>query len=60
MLMHHANPRRQCGAGIAGWQGLAEHFDATFISLIMTKQDVHQRGLTRAVFAQKGNDFATL
>ena len=37
MLVHHANPCRQCGARIAGRQGLAEHFDVTFISLIMTK-----------------------
>ena len=60
MLMHHADPRRQCGAWIAGRQCLAEHFNPTFIGLIVTEQDVHQRGLTRAVFAQKGDDFATL
>src|SRR5690606_17475954 len=58
MLMHHSHARFQCSAGLTCGQGLAEHLDQSFICDVMAKQDVHQRGLTSAIFTQKRHDLA--
>jgi hypothetical protein len=58
MLVHHTHARGQCGTRVSGWQALAKDFDMTFVRRVMAKQDIHQRSLARAVFAQQGNDFA--
>ena len=51
MLVYHADAGGQRRARIAGRQTLAKDFDMTFVRRVMAKQDVHQRGLARAVFA---------
>ena len=58
MLMHHADPGLKRRARIAGRQRAAEGGDRAFVGDILSEQDVHQRGLARAVFAQKRHDLA--
>ena len=58
MLVHHAHARGQRGTRIARRQTLAENLNMAFVGGVMSKQDIHQRGLACAVFAQQGNDFA--
>ena len=58
MLVHHPDPRRQRRARVTGGQGVAEHLNRPRIGHIVTEEDVHQRGLARAVFAQKRDHLA--
>ena len=57
MLMHHAHPRRQSTARIAGRQGVAKHLHRPGISHVMAKQNIHQGGLARTIFAQQSHHF---
>ena len=60
MLVHHADAARQGGLGRSGRQALAERLDAALVGHIMAEQDIHQRGLAGAVFAQQPQNFAAL
>ena len=53
MLVHHAETRRDRRARLARGQGATEQLHAPPVGGVMAEQDVHQRGLARAVLAQK-------
>jgi hypothetical protein len=58
MLMHHADSGRQRRMRIARRQRSAKGLDVPFVGGVMAEQDVHQRGLARAVFTQQRNHLA--
>ncbi len=58
MLMHHAHARGQRRARMAGRQRLTEDLDRALVGHIMAEEDVHQRGLARAVLTQKRHDLS--
>ena len=53
MLVHHANASGQRRARIARRQGLAVHADLARVGGVVPKQDGHQSGFARTVFAQQ-------
>ncbi len=58
MLVYHANARIDCSAWLALWDFDTFDENAAFIGHIMTEEDVHQRGLASAIFAEESEDFA--
>src|SRR5690606_9996445 len=58
VLVHHAHPRGESSAGVAGGKRLAEDLDRARVGRVMAEEDVHQRGLARAVLAEKGDYLA--
>jgi hypothetical protein len=60
MLVHHADARLDRRARTARRKLLPEDLHPAFIRGVVAEQDVHQRRLARAVFAQKREDFTLL
>ena len=60
VLMHHANAKLNRLAGRLDLNFLAIQENLTLGGLIKTDQDVHQRGLTSAVFTQQRQNFAAI
>ena len=58
MLVNHADAQIVGHVGVLDVDLFAVLFDDALFRLIQTKQYAHQRGFARAVFAQKGVDFA--
>ena len=58
VLVHHAHPGGQRGAGVARRQWPAEHFDLPGIGQVVTEQHDHQPGFAGAVLAQQGQHLA--
>ena len=54
MLVHHANTRRDCVARALERGGLSIQKNLPFVGLMQSVQDVHERGLTRAILPQQG------
>ncbi len=54
VLVHHADARAHGVAGAGEVHDLVVHQDLAAVGVIETKQDVHERRLARAVFAQQG------
>ncbi len=60
VLVHHADAGIDRRAGVARPKRLAEGLDRPLVGDIMAEQDVHQRGLAGAVFAEQRDHLAAL
>ena len=60
MLVHHADPGLERGAGLAGREASAHDLDAAGVGGVVAEEDVHQRGLAGAVLAEKRDDLALM
>ena len=54
MLVHHADARRDRVAGALERHGLAVDEDLSLIGGVHPVQDVHERGLARAILSKQG------
>ena len=60
MLMHHTNARSNSVTRAFKCHGLTVDDDLSLVRLVHPVQDVHQRGLSRAVFSEQGMDVPLL
>ena len=60
VLVHHADAQADGIVRLCDLDLLAVHENLAAIGMVETVDDVHQRGLARAVFAQQGVNLALL